>query len=226
MREAATIAANGNLDAAILMFDDIDRTYGQSLPPLFQAIPGSATRAVLSRMLDDNKLFSERIWDLQQFTNNEISKTVTKGVLQGKSHTALMKELEPYLKMTDEEFQAFQRSWAETHDEAWKADWKTRGRLKYNLQRLSRTEINNAHREAHVYSARLSPWVSGLRWNLSASHPKPDICDEWATQDEHGMGGGVYPPDEVPLDHPNGLCFLTNVLIPQAEIEALVRARA
>ena len=225
MREAAQVASDGNLAAATEMFDQIDKQYSNSLPLMFQTIPDDATRAVLSRMLDDGKLFSDRIWDLKVYSNNEISKTVAKGVLQGTSHTELMKELEPFLKMNADEYSAFQRVWAEKHDDVWKADWKTRGRLKYNLRRLSRTEINNAHREGQVYSAKRSPWIKGLKWNLSASHPKPDICDEWATQDKYGMGQGVYPPDEVPLDHPNGLCFLTNVLISQAEIEKLAKAR-
>jgi hypothetical protein len=224
MRSAVEIARDGNLAGAIEMFDEIDRRYSDSLPVIFQQIPDNATRAVLSRMLDDGKLFSDRIWDLQQFSDNEISKTVTRGVLQGKSHTELMKDLEPFLRMDDQEFQAFQRTWAETHDEAWKADWKTRGRLKYNLQRLSRSEINNAHREAQVLSARVSPWVKALKWNLSASHPKPDICDTWATQDLHGLGPGIYPFDDVPLDHPNGLCFITNVLVSQEEINSLTLA--
>lgn len=225
MRQAVEIARDGNLRGAMEMFDQIDRRYSGTLPPLFQKIPDDATRAVLSRLLDDRKLFNERIWDLRQFSNNEISKTVARGVFQGKSHTELMRELEPFLKMDDSQYQAFQRRWAETHDDAWKADWKTRGRLKYNLQRLSRTEINNAHREGQVHSARKSPWVGALKWNLSASHPKPDICDTWATQNLYGLGAGVYPFDSVPLDHPNGLCFITNVLISQAEIERLVVSR-
>lgn len=226
MRRAIELARDGNLDGAMAMFEEIDARFGGQLPGLFQPIPDAAMRSILSRMLDDGKLFSDRIWDLEQFSNNELSKILSKGVLEGKSHTELMKDLEPYLRMTDDEFAAFQRTWNETHDDVWKAEWKTRGRLKYNLHRLSRTEINNAHREGQIHSARLSPWVQGLKWNLSASHPKPDICDEWATQDLYGLGKGVYPFDEVPLDHPNGLCFLTNVLASQEEIERLIRARA
>lgn len=225
MRQAVEVARDGNLDGAIQMFDQIDRQFSDQLPILFQRIPDDATRSALSRIFDDGKLFSDRIWDLQQFSHNEISKTVAEGVFKGTSHTELMKELEPFLKMEDGEFKAFQRTWNETHDDVWKADWKTRGRLKYNLQRLSRTEINNAHREGQVYSARNSPWVKGLKWNLSASHPKPDICDQWATQNKFGMGPGIYPVDDVPLDHPNGLCYITNVLISQEEINNLVRER-
>lgn len=226
MREAVEIARDGNIDAAMVMFREIDERFTGGIPAIFRAVPDNATNAVLARVFDDGKLFSDRIWDLQQFSQNEISKTVAKGVLQGKSHTELMKDLEPFLRMDNDEFQAFQRVWAETHDEAWKADWKTRGRLKYNLHRLARTEINNAHREGMIWSARVSPWVESLKWNLSASHPKPDICDTWASQDLYDLGDGIYPFDSVPLDHPNGLCFMTNVLVSQEEINRLIVERA
>ena len=63
-------------------------------------------------------------------------------------------------------------------------------------------------------SAERAPWVDGVKWNLSASHPKPDICDDWATQDSDGLGAGCYLPRNAPVDHPNGLCFLTDVLAP------------
>ena len=45
----------------------------------------------------------------------------------------------------------------------------------------------------------------------------PDICEVWATADLYGMGPGVYPADKTPIDHPNGWCFLTDVIRPPSE---------
>jgi hypothetical protein len=71
------------------------------------------------------------------------------------------------------------------------------------------------------------PIAKGLKWNISGSHfqrmPQGDICDDtWA------VGGpnrdGVYPIGdpayEVPIDHPNGLCYTTTVLLSLDEFEA------
>ncbi len=226
MMLSAEIARDGQLNAGLVAFDQIDsRAASRAIPPIFASVPQDAVRAVLARAWDDGKTYSDRIWDLRQFSKNEISKTVAKGVLQGQSHTALMKELEPFLKMNDTEFKAFQRVWAETHDDVWKADWKTRGRLKYNLRRLARTEINNAYREGMVLSSERAPWIKSLKWNLSASHPRPDICDTWASQDLYGLGKGIYPPREVPRDHPNGLCYITSVVADNDELQRIVSER-
>jgi len=224
MRTAAELARDGHVNASLVLFENSPE-YARGVPPIFAAIPDDALRAVLARAYDDGLTFSQRIWDLEQFSEREITKTVAKGLVEGKSHYELMRDLEPFLKMTDEEYKAFQRTWAETHDEQWQSDWKTRGRMKYNLRRLARTELNNAYREGTIYSARLSPWVQGLKWNLSASHPKVDICDTWASQDLYGMGEGVYPFDAVPIDHPNGLCYLTQVLKSDNELAQIVRSR-
>ena len=225
MLRAPEIVRDGHLRGSMILFDEFSPDFSDTLVSLFQNVPDDATRAVLSRVFDDGLLFSDRIHDLETFANNEISKTVTRGVLRRQSHTEMMRELEPFLKMTDDELRAFQRTWAETHDEAFKADWKTRGRLKYNLRRLARTEINNAYREGHILSARQSPFVEGVKWNLSGSHPKVDICDTWASQDLYDLGPGVYTFDTVPLDHPNGLCFLTNLIASDEKLEAIIRER-
>lgn len=80
---------------------------------------------------------------------------------------------------------------------------------------LGRTEITRAHGEATLIAARLNPYVQGMDWALSASHPKLDICDMHATI---GMGGGrlkdpydlysvpPYPP------HPQCLCTIFGVV--------------
>jgi hypothetical protein len=54
----------------------------------------------------------------------------------------------------------------------------------------------------------------GLKWNRSASYYECAICEGYATQDIDGLGPGIYNPNglSLPLDHPNGLCFVTSVL--------------
>lgn len=85
------------------------------------------------------------------------------------------------------------------------------GGVSYAAKRLARTEINNAH---HTTTKRLAldkPWVLGMHWNLSRSHPKIDPCDEFA----HGGDGpnpGDYSKPNVPSKpHPQCLCYLTHV---------------
>jgi hypothetical protein len=89
-------------------------------------------------------------------------------------------------------------------------DPSTPGGLRYASMRLARTEINNAAHAMAVTSAQGKPWIEGMQWELSGSHPKPDECDDLAMG---GLSGdGVYPVNMVPAK-PHPQCFCTVVPI-------------
>jgi hypothetical protein len=97
---------------------------------------------------------------------------------------------------------------------------RTPGGVSYAAKRLARTEINNAFHITQINDVRGKPWVNGLRWSLSGSHPKPDQCDALARGHSQGLGAGVYRPDDVPnKPHPQCLCFLEPVTMSPAEFE-------
>lgn len=84
------------------------------------------------------------------------------------------------------------------------------GGVRYAAFRLGRTELNNAFHATQVQTGIKTPWITGLKWNLSGSHPRPDECNEYADAD-NGMGAGVWEPEQVPAKpHPNCLCFTTS----------------
>lgn len=84
-----------------------------------------------------------------------------------------------------------------------------KGGVSYAAHRLARTEINHAYKTSQENRYRDEPWTKGMRWNLSGSHPTPDICNELSERDAHGLGRGVYPVGQRPSSHPNCLCYLT-----------------
>lgn len=93
-----------------------------------------------------------------------------------------------------------------------------RGGVRYAAMRLGRTELNNAFHAQQVQSGIETPWTTGLLWNLSGSHPRPDECNEYAdTVHEEGKPAGVYSPENVPAKpHPNCLCFTTPETVDRA----------
>lgn len=98
------------------------------------------------------------------------------------------------------------------------------GGASYVSLRLARTEINNAFHNQQI-SGFQGPWVEAVKWNLSGSHPRPDICNTYATADQYGLGGGKFPPGKVPgKPHPQCLCFLTAVSVSPEEFAKDVRA--
>lgn len=99
---------------------------------------------------------------------------------------------------------------------------RTPGGMSYAAMRLSRTELNNAFHETSLRLAKDDPFVQAVKWNLSGSHPKPDVCNDYATQvTRRGGNPGEYVPSEVPSKpHPQCLCYTTTVPISE---EAFLR---
>jgi hypothetical protein len=75
----------------------------------------------------------------------------------------------------------------------------------YWARRLARTEITAAAGRSLVNAALANPFVAYLKWNLSLSHPDPDICDTNAKGGENG--DGTYPKNNFPQypAHPHEL---------------------
>lgn len=51
------------------------------------------------------------------------------------------------------------------------------------------------------------------RWKLGSRHPAEDICDMYAHADLYGLGAGVFPKDQAPVNpaHPHCLCHYAPV---------------
>lgn len=86
-----------------------------------------------------------------------------------------------------------------------------RGGVSYAAQRLARTEINNAFHAASIDRYERSPYVTGVDWNLSGSHPEGDLCDWLAMK-------SPYDKKHVPAKpHPMCFCFITPEVMSEDE---------
>jgi hypothetical protein len=79
---------------------------------------------------------------------------------------------------------------------------RTPGGVSYAAKRLGRTELNNAFHAGAIVEARNSPFIIGMEWHLSGSHPRPDKCNDYE--------GQTWKPENVPgKPHPQCLCYVT-----------------
>ena len=130
---------------------------------------------------------SSSVWRNQSRSTSTVNRIINSALAEGTSARELAKRVRQYV------------------------DPNTAGGVRYAALRLARTEINNAFHAAQVKEAQEEPWVIGVEWNLSRSHPERDECNDYAEQ-VHYPGGdpGVFLPEEVPVKpHPNCLCFTT-----------------
>lgn len=79
----------------------------------------------------------------------------------------------------------------------------TPGGRRYAALRIARSEINNAFHAIMIEAAKRKPWITKVKWNLSASHPPPpDECNE--------LAGRLFAPEDTPRKpHPMCLCYIT-----------------
>lgn len=147
---------------------------------------------------------SDRIWRAGEETRRKIDLILAKGLAEGMSALELAAAVEAYLVPTRTGVRTLK-----PYGERFMPDGAS-----FDGMRLARTEISRAHNQAAYTAAYLNPYVGGMDWALSASHPRIDNCDNLATI---GKGGQrIKPPYtihsvKVPPDHPHCLCRIQTV---------------
>lgn len=157
---------------------------------------GDDYRQSLADNLDDTRSWvdpngyqlSDRVWAAREADRAVINNVLRAGVANGTSALEVAKVLEKYVNPAS-------------------------GAGNYAARRLARTEITRALGAGTLDAAARNPFNKGVKWALSGSHPRSDLCDPNAGQDKYGLGTGVYPVGQVPRypGHPNCLCTLIQI---------------
>lgn len=140
---------------------------------------------------------SDRVWNTADNTRRQLDAFLSDSIAKGRSALGMAGDLEAFLQPGRQLLTS----------RPYGVD------ASYDAMRLARTEIARAHAQATEMSAAMNPFVQGLKWNLSGSHPKPDICDDNAVGGPNG--DGTYEIGSVPTcpAHPHCLCYLTQVMV-------------
>lgn len=144
---------------------------------------------------------SSAIWGDNQKKLMEIESIISKGIIQGKSIYQIAQSLEKYVNPNA------RKQW----------DWSkmfpgSRKQIDYNAQRLARTTLNHAYQQAFVEATYYNPFIDAYKWVTSGGEHVCPLCIQRETEDQYGLGAGVFPKDQLPLDHPNGMCSVEAVV--------------
>lgn len=175
---------------SILASANID--VGDHFTSMFSQVQKQAIKDIISGGLyKDNKTLSKRVWGASESFKNDIQYIVNRGIIEKKSARDLAKGLEKYV--IDPTSRG--PGWAKKYP---KLKMK---RASYSAQRLSRTAINHSYQTSTIKSSSMNPYVEGILWQSALIHGRTcEICRE-----RHGM---IFDVNNVPLDHPNGLCTM------------------
>jgi len=154
-----------------------------------------------------NKNLTDRLKTVRDGSERVVRNIISLGIKEGKPAWQVAKEIEAYIIPNSNGLRV--APWTITRRELGKPvsyipTGVPAGSVEYNAFRLARTEMAYTYQQA-PYLAHKDKWYyNGTLWVLSRSHPKIDLCDEYAAHDE-GIGIGVWrKPPKTP--HPHCLC--------------------
>lgn len=180
----------------------------------FSYVPDQIIRNIISgNVYQEGWTLSGAIWGYNKRTQEDLSKIISIGTAQGKSAIEIAKELEQYVDPSARKTAKIIHSWR--YDKAGNKikDSVYFGKIDYNALRLARTLISHAYQQSFENVNRNDPFIVGYRWLTSNFHGRVcEICRARAETDQFGLGVGVFPKDQLPLDHPNGMCTFEAVI--------------
>lgn len=185
----AAVVADGEFDRALLRAG-LTRAQIDAMNRSLALQAHQAVQHAINRKLDETGAsqipLSERVYRSRQVIDKQVDNLINSSLSRGLTAKEFAKEAIRFI------------------------DPSTPGGARFAAMRLSRTEINNAFHLAQTTDNAKRPWVTGQKWNISGSHPKPDECNGLADSDRDGLGPGVYKKGNVPnKPHPQCLCFVT-----------------
>ncbi|XTR36648.1 hypothetical protein ACQQ2T_08765 [Paraclostridium tenue] len=194
IEKSSELANNVQLDFFMLINDKYNLNMKDTFAGMFSRIPKQAMEEILSgEVYKDRKGLSERIWQYTKKFNKDIDYVIAEGIANKKSTYEIAKDLEIYVKPKSSK----PWDWSKVYPNASKT-------VDYNAQRLARTAVSHAFQQAQKISCQRNPFVTGIKWLTSNSHRTCELCNS--------RNGVVYKIDDVPLDHPNGMCTTIPVI--------------
>jgi hypothetical protein len=191
-QDASTQALVGQLPLAPLAGTATMRTKLQSTAE-------ATALAFISRTGADGLQLSDRVWRSLDPWQTAITRTVEQGIITGQSHKDLARDLRQYVSpaaITPKQIEEAQKRGI-----APVPTWQT--------ERLARTEINAASREATIMTNQTNPFYRGVQWIVSprirrGSYPICQICHDLAAGTSDRAPGSKPMPDGDGRYYPRG----------------------
>ncbi len=179
------------------------RDLGFTKKSVSAAMSGVARREVTNiingRIYDTGWSLSKAIWGSNEKTLQQLYQIVGGGLARNDGVYEIAKQLERYVNP----FRA--RQW-NLKDKDGRRIYPRQ--VDYNAQRLARTLIQHSYQQSVIGASKMNPFVEKIRWVSNGSRAC-EIC-----QDRDGM---LYDLNDVPLDHPNGMCVMEPVVSASEE---------
>lgn len=174
-----------------------------SISAAFSSVPTEIVQNIITgQVYEGGWSLAKSIWGDNEDTLSKAYEMVAGGIAENKSVYDIAKDLEQYVRPSAK------KPWNYTFKSVDKVTGKEKTyrvypkKVDYNAQRLARTLSQHAYQQTMVAVNKDNPLVQKIKWHSTGSRVCP-ICME--------RNGRLYDKNEVPMDHPNGMCILEPV---------------
>lgn len=156
-------------------------------------VPADVVNSIVTgQVYEEGWNLSKAIWGDSKKTMKDVHSIIAQGIAENKPTYDIAKDLEKYVSPGA------------------KKDWKwskvypgTKKKVDYNAQRLVRTAIQHAYQQSFVRTTINNPFVHKYRWESALAPGRTcAICED--------RDGQLYDKEDLPFDHPSGLCTFTS----------------
>lgn len=199
----SSVKDNMKKTAEAVVKDNLEflKSVGMPIEGAFSHVPDQVVKSVATgQVYQGNWSLSKALWKNTRRTQSDVQKVIAQGIAQNKSAYDIAKDLEKYVNPSA------RKDW----------DWSkvypgTNKKVDYSAQRLSRTLVSHAYQQAFVQTTQKNPFVTKYKWLSSNSARMCQLCAS--------RNGQLYSKNDLPLDHPNGMC--TFIAVIEDSMEAI-----
>ena len=170
----------------------------------FSYIPNDVVqRLITGQIYQGGWNLSQRIWSDSQQTQSDVYQIMARGLAEQKSVYEIAKDLESYVRP------GAKKNWnpilAMRNTKTGEIEYKRlyKSKVDYSAQRLARTLAQHSYQQSFIATTQNNPFIMSYRWHSNGSR----VCELCLARD-----GKIYKKDELPMDHPNGMCTMEPIV--------------
>lgn len=157
---------------------------------------------IRGKVYEDGKGLDKRLWKSVSSSGTKIEDAVASCTAEGMGAADMAKNLKEFAM-------GGHHTWSRNKIREKLGSYyasRYRGGLDYESLRLARTTITHQAQIETINTKRVNPYMGGVQWH--SNHEAGRTCDLCNERDGHIF---ITDKEDIPLDHPNGACWLEPV---------------
>ena len=201
--QTATDMANINKQMMKLLMGDGYQQIKDQVDKLVDIVNADTVEQIIrGKVYEDGKGLDKRLWKSVSSSGEKIEDAVASCTAEGMGAAEMAENLKQFAmgghhtwsrnKIREKLGSGYARKYS--------------GGLDYESLRLARTTITHQAQVETINTKRVNPYMGGIKWH--SNHEAGRTCDLCNSRDGHIF---IVDKEDVPLDHPNGACWLEPV---------------